>query len=57
MNSEKTINDLKIADQQKEMISKEIYDQLYKQALELEKRYTRLFEAYNNLLELYLTKN
>jgi hypothetical protein len=31
-----------------------MYESLYNQALELDARYKRLFEAYNKLLELYL---
>lgn len=42
---------------QPDVVSKEMYDKLYSQALELEKRYTRLFELYNNLVEAYLTRN
>lgn len=42
---------------QPDVVSKEMYDKLYNQALELEKRYTRLFELYNNLVEAYLTRN
>jgi len=34
----------------------EEYNKLYQQAVELETRYRRLFEAYNALLEQYLTK-
>ena len=39
---------------QPETVSKEMFDNLYKQALALEARYKRLFELYNNLLEAYL---
>ena len=39
---------------QSETVSKEMFDNLYKQALALEARYKRLFELYNNLLETYL---
>lgn len=39
---------------QPETVSKEMFDNLYKQALALEARYKRLFELYNNLLETYL---
>jgi hypothetical protein len=42
---------------QPDVVSREMYEKLYSQALELEKRYTRLFELYNSLLEAYLTKN
>lgn len=42
---------------QPDVVSKEMYDKLYNQALELEKRYTMLFELYNNLVEAYLTRN
>ena len=40
---------------QPETVSKEMFDNLYKQALALEARYKRLFELYNNLLETYLS--
>ena len=40
---------------QPETVSKEMFDNLYKQALALEVRYKRLFELYNNLLETYLS--
>lgn len=43
------------AETQSETISKEMFDNLYKQALALEARYKRLFELYNNLLEAYLS--
>jgi hypothetical protein len=39
---------------QPETVSKEMFDNLYTQALALEARYKRLFELYNNLLETYL---
>ena len=39
---------------QLETVSKEMFDNLYTQALALEARYKRLFELYNNLLETYL---
>lgn len=42
------------AETQPETVSKEMFDNLYKQALALEARYKRLFELYNNLLETYL---
>lgn len=42
-------------EKQEETVSKERYESLYNQALELDLRYKRLFEAYNKLLELYLT--
>lgn len=40
---------------QPETVSKEMFDNLYKQALALEARYKKLFELYNNLMELYLS--
>lgn len=40
---------------QPETVSKEIFDNLYKQALALEARYKRLFDLYNNLMEAYLS--
>ena len=40
---------------QPETVSKEMFDNLYKQALALEARYKRLFELYNNLLETYFS--
>lgn len=36
-------------------VPQEQYDNLYKQAVELEGRYRRLLEAYNALLELHLS--
>lgn len=36
-------------------VPQEQYDNLYKQALELEGRYRKLLEAYNALLDLYLS--
>jgi hypothetical protein len=42
---------------QPDVVSREMYDKLYNQALALEKRYTRLFELYNSLIEAYLTRN
>lgn len=38
-----------------EMVSKEMFDNLYSQAVALETRYKRLFELYNNLMEAYLS--
>ena len=38
---------------QPETVSKEMFDNLYKQALALETRYKKLFELYNHLLEVY----
>ena len=38
-----------------EMVSKEMFDNLYSQAVVLETRYKRLFELYNNLMEAYLS--
>ena len=43
------------AEAQPEMVSKEMFDNLYSQALALETRYKRLFELYNNLMEVYLS--
>ena len=40
---------------QPETVSKEMFDNLYKQALALETRYKKLFELYNHLLEVYLS--
>ena len=34
----------------------EAYESLYKQAVELETRYKKLFELYNKLLEAYLAQ-
>lgn len=34
----------------------EAYEKLYSQAIALEARYKKLFELYNNLLDLYLSK-
>jgi hypothetical protein len=34
----------------------EAYESLYKQAIELEARYKKLFELYNKLLEAYLAQ-
>ena len=34
----------------------EEYSKLYNQALELESRYKKLLELYNNLMEIYLSK-
>ena len=42
------------ASKAEETVSKEMFDNLYRQALALEARYKRLFELYNNLLEAYL---
>ena len=36
-------------------VPQEQYDSLYKQALELEGRYRRLLDAYNALLDLYIS--
>ena len=36
-------------------VPQEQFDNLYKQAVELEGRYRRLLEAYNALLDLYLS--
>jgi len=36
-------------------VPQEQYDNLYKQAVELEGRYRKLLEAYNALLDLYLS--
>ena len=41
------------AEVQPEMVSKEMFDNLYSQALALETRYKKLFELYNNLMEVY----
>ena len=41
-------------EKQEETVSREVYENLYSQAVELDARYKRLFEAYNKLLELYL---
>jgi hypothetical protein len=38
-----------------ETVSKEMFDNLYKQALALEARYKKLFELYNHLLDIYLS--
>ena len=43
------------AETQPEMVSKEMFDNLYSQALALETRYKKLFELYNNLMEVYLS--
>ena len=40
---------------QPETVSKEMFDNLYKQSLALETRYKKLFELYNHLLEVYLS--
>jgi hypothetical protein len=40
---------------QPETVSKEMFDNLYTQALALETRYKKLFELYNTLLEIYLS--
>ena len=37
------------------MVSKEMFDNLYSQAIALEARYKKLFELYNNLMEIYLS--
>ena len=37
------------------ILSKEMFDNLYSQALALEARYKKLFELYNNLMEMYLS--
>ena len=42
------------AEAQPEMVSKEMFDNLYSQAIALEARYKKLFELYNNLMEMYL---
>lgn len=34
----------------------EVYEKLYTQAVALEKRYVKLFELYNSLLDAYLNK-
>lgn len=34
----------------------EAYEALYRQALDIESRYKKLFELYNNLLEAYLSQ-
>jgi hypothetical protein len=34
----------------------EVYEKLYAQAVALEKRYVKLFELYNSLLDAYLNK-
>lgn len=36
-------------------VSQEQFDSLYKQAVELEGRYSKLLDAYNALFELYLS--
>lgn len=41
---------------QPKTVSLEAYENLYKQALELDARYKRLFVLYNNLLEAYLSQ-
>ena len=38
-----------------ETVPYEQFDNLYKQAIDLEGRYRRLLDAYNALLELYLS--
>ena len=43
------------AEAQPEMVSKEMFDNLYSQAIALEARYKKLFELYNNLMEIYLS--
>lgn len=43
------------AETQPETVSKEMFENLYKQALALEARYKKLFELYNHLLEVYLS--
>ena len=43
------------AETQPEMVSKEMFDSLYSQAIALEARYKKLFELYNNLMEVYLS--
>ena len=43
------------AEEQPEMVSKEMFDNLYSQAIALEARYKKLFELYNNLMEVYLS--
>ena len=37
------------------IVPQEQFDSLYKQAVELESRYRKLLDAYNALLELYLS--
>lgn len=55
--AEKEIKKVEIpqAETQPETVSKEMFDNLYKQALALEARYKRLFDLYNNLMEAYLS--
>lgn len=49
--AEKKVTEAKEA----QTVPQEQYDNLYKQAVELEGRYRRLLEAYNALLDLYLS--
>ena len=46
---------VEVAKEAPKTVPQEQYDNLYKQAIELEGRYRRLLDAYNALLELYLS--
>ncbi len=54
MAEDKKATEIKEAEAPK-MVPQEQFDNLYKQALELDSRYRKLLEAYNALLELHLS--
>ena len=51
----KTVKAAEEAPKTPETVPYEQFDGLYKQALELEGRYRKLLDAYNALLDLYLS--
>lgn len=51
----KKVAEAKEAPKAPETVPYEQFDNLYKQAVELEGRYRKLLEAYNALLELHLS--
>ena len=55
VNQKSTINTNE-AEQLPQTVPLEEYSKLYNQALELESRYKKLLELYNNLMEMYLSK-
>ena len=53
---DEVFEEVELSDKEPNVVSKEAYDHLYSQAIALENRYRKLFELYNNLLELYLNQ-
>lgn len=51
----KKVTEAKEAAEAPKTVPQEQFDNLYKQAVELESRYRKLLEAYNALLELHLS--